>query len=181
MNWQKASGYNRRPTKEQRNDVRALASYGTAQDVIARYLRISTHTLRLPFRDELDSAAIKANQAMTNNLFRNREPGHRGGPQSRLNYRAHWRESSFLDLAVHGGGISGLPKAWGLGIARRVREFRQNPTIGNRRPASHPPITHLHFLHSLYPMRSLDKASRIMPNDGASPRAKTTEDDIDAA
>jgi DNA invertase Pin-like site-specific DNA recombinase len=38
------------PTKEQRNDVRALASCGTAQDVIARYLRISTHTLRLHFR-----------------------------------------------------------------------------------------------------------------------------------
>jgi hypothetical protein len=70
MNWQKASGYNRRPTKEQRNDVRALASYGTAQDVIARYLRISTHTLRLHFRDERETAAIKANQAMTNNLFR---------------------------------------------------------------------------------------------------------------
>ena len=69
MNWQKASGYNRRPTKEQRND-RALASCGTAQDVIARYLRISTHTLRLHFRDELDTAAIKANQAMINNLFR---------------------------------------------------------------------------------------------------------------
>jgi hypothetical protein len=57
MNWQKASGYNRRPTKEQRND-RALASCGTAQDAIARYLRISTHTLRLHFRDELDTAAI---------------------------------------------------------------------------------------------------------------------------
>ena len=58
------------PTKEQQSDVRALASCGNSQAVIANYLHISINTLKLHFAEELSAAAIKANQAVAINLFR---------------------------------------------------------------------------------------------------------------
>jgi hypothetical protein len=40
------------------------------QDKIARYIHISPMTLRLHFREDLEFAAVKANQAVANDLFR---------------------------------------------------------------------------------------------------------------
>jgi TPR repeat protein len=58
------------PTEEARNDVKALASCGVTQDIIARYLHVAPMTLRLHFPEELDFAAMKANQAVAINMFR---------------------------------------------------------------------------------------------------------------
>src|ERR1700731_841411 len=104
------------PTKEQQSDVRALASCGNSQAVIANYLHISINTLKLHFAEELSAAAIKANQAVAINLFRIATRGSGAAAVSAIRYwlnsRAKdlWGESVRLDLAVDGGGISGLLK-----------------------------------------------------------------------
>jgi hypothetical protein len=104
------------PTKEQQSDVRALASCGNSQAVIANYLHISINTLKLHFAEELSAAAIKANQAVAINLFRIATRGTGAAAVSAIKYwlnsRAKdvWGASVRLDLAVDGGGISGLLK-----------------------------------------------------------------------
>lgn len=59
------------PTVESRAQVSALYSYGITQEEIARFLNIDPKTLRLYYRDELDSAHVKANAAVGRFLFQN--------------------------------------------------------------------------------------------------------------
>lgn len=59
------------PTAESRAQVSALYSYGITQEEIARFLSIDPKTLRLHYRDELDSAHIKANAKVGQFLFQN--------------------------------------------------------------------------------------------------------------
>jgi hypothetical protein len=58
------------PTKEQRQQVDAMAAYGVPAESIARVLAISKPTLLKYFRDELDTGHIKANSAVAQSLFR---------------------------------------------------------------------------------------------------------------
>lgn len=57
-------------TEEQRKMVEAMASVGVQQDEICRVLDIDAKTLRKHFREELDTAMIKANAKVAANLFR---------------------------------------------------------------------------------------------------------------
>lgn len=59
------------PTVESRAQVSALYSYGITQEEIARFLNIDPKTLRLHYRDELDSAHVKANAKVGQFLFQN--------------------------------------------------------------------------------------------------------------
>lgn len=59
------------PTAESRAQVSALYSYGITQEEIARFLNIDPKTLRLHYRDELDSAHVKANAKVGQFLFQN--------------------------------------------------------------------------------------------------------------
>jgi len=59
------------PTPESRAQVSALYSYGIPQEEIARFLNIDPKTLRLHYRDELDSAHVKANAAVGRFLYQN--------------------------------------------------------------------------------------------------------------
>lgn len=59
------------PTPESRAQVSALYSYGITQEEIARFLSIDPKTLRLHYRDELDSAHVKANAKVGQFLFQN--------------------------------------------------------------------------------------------------------------
>jgi len=59
------------PTPESRAQVSALYSYGITQEEIARFIGIDPKTLRLHYRDELDSAHIKANAKVGQFLFQN--------------------------------------------------------------------------------------------------------------
>ena len=59
------------PTPESRAQVSALYSYGITQEEIARFLNIDPKTLRLHYRDELDSAHVKANAKVGQFLFQN--------------------------------------------------------------------------------------------------------------
>ena len=103
------------PTEEARNDVKALASCGVTQDIIARYLHVAPMTLRLHFREELDFAAMKANQAVAINMFRIATRGNGSAAVTAgfkwLAIRAGWKETSALDVTMAGGGgLSGLLK-----------------------------------------------------------------------
>ena len=59
------------PTPESHAQVSALYSYGITQEEIARFLSIDPKTLRLHYRDELDSAHVKANAKVGQFLFQN--------------------------------------------------------------------------------------------------------------
>ena len=59
------------PTAESCAQVSALYSYGITQEEIARFLNIDPKTLRLHYRDELDSAHVKANAKVGQFLFQN--------------------------------------------------------------------------------------------------------------
>jgi hypothetical protein len=68
-----------RPTAEQRSQVDAMAAYGVPEVAIAKVLKIAPKTLRKHFRDELDTAHVKANSAVAQSLYRKATSD---GPQS---------------------------------------------------------------------------------------------------
>lgn len=57
-------------TEEQRKMVEAMASVGVQQTEIAVVLGIDAKTLRAHFREELDTAMIRANAKVAANLFK---------------------------------------------------------------------------------------------------------------
>ena len=59
-----------KPSEEGRKMVEAMASVGVPQDEICVVLGIDAKTLRKHFREELDSAMIKANAKVAANLYR---------------------------------------------------------------------------------------------------------------
>ena len=59
------------PTPEQRHIVQLHATIGTPQEDIAKVIGIDPKTLRLHYRDELDSAHVKANAKVGQFLFQN--------------------------------------------------------------------------------------------------------------
>lgn len=58
------------PNEEMRKAVEAMSSVGIPQADIAKAFDISEPTLRKYFRDELDTAAIKANARVAANLYK---------------------------------------------------------------------------------------------------------------
>jgi len=56
-------------TDEQRRTVREMAGCGVPQKDISRAVGISEPTLRRAFRDELDRAAVEANNKVAQSLF----------------------------------------------------------------------------------------------------------------
>ena len=110
-----------------------LASCSVTQDIIARYLHVAPMTLRLHFREELDFAAMKANQAVAINMFRIATTGNGSAAVTAgfkwLAIRAGWKETSALDVTMAGGGgLSGLLKRC-LG---EDAETRNRTRSGNR-------------------------------------------------
>ena len=58
------------PTAANRSIVESMAAYGVPQFDIARVLSISVDTLAKYYREELDTAATRANSQVANNLFK---------------------------------------------------------------------------------------------------------------
>lgn len=85
-----------KPTPEQRTQVDAMAGYGVPEVAIAKVLKIAPATLRKHFRDELDTAHIRANSAVAQSLFKKATGD---GPQSATaaifwaKTRMGWRET----------------------------------------------------------------------------------------
>jgi hypothetical protein len=63
------SRHKHRPTDEQRRQVLSLAGLGLKQDDIAGLLRVAPKTLRLRYRNELNTGATRANAAVAQSLF----------------------------------------------------------------------------------------------------------------
>ena len=60
-----------KPDAKSRAEVSALCSFGVPQESIAEFLGIDAKTLRKYYRDELNSAVIKANAAVGRFLYQN--------------------------------------------------------------------------------------------------------------
>jgi hypothetical protein len=58
------------PTAKDRETVRTMATSGILQADIARVLHVAPKTLRKHCRDELDNAAVVANTAIAQSMFR---------------------------------------------------------------------------------------------------------------
>lgn len=94
------------PTEEGRKMVEAMASVGVPQDEICVVLGIDAKTLRKYFREELDSAMIKANAKVAANLYRQAtKDDFKAAPAAMFwaKTRMGWREK--IDLN-HSGSIN---------------------------------------------------------------------------
>jgi hypothetical protein len=67
------------PDEDTRKKVDAMAGYGVPEHLIARVLNIDPKTLRKYYREELDTAHIRANTAVAQSLYRKATSD---GPQS---------------------------------------------------------------------------------------------------
>jgi ribonuclease HII len=91
------------PTPEQRKMVNAMASVGVPQEEISTVLGIDSKTLRKHFREELDTALIRANAKVAANLFTQAtKDDFRAAPAAMFwaKTRMGWREK--LDVNVTG-------------------------------------------------------------------------------
>lgn len=88
-----------KPTDDQRKTVDGMAAYGVPEAAIAQVIGISVKTLSKYFREELDTAHIRANLAVAQSLWR-KATGE--GPQSVTaaifwaKARMGWRERDFV-------------------------------------------------------------------------------------
>lgn len=104
------------PTPESRAQVSALYSYGITQEEIARFLSIDPKTLRLHYRDELDSAHVKANAKVGQFLFQNASGAtlangatHSDCVRAAMFWaktRMGWRETNGIDLTSSDGSMT---------------------------------------------------------------------------
>ena len=104
------------PTPESRAQVSALYSYGITQEEIARFLSIDPKTLRLHYRDELDSAHVKANAKVGQFLFQNASGAtlkdgatHSDCVRAAMFWaktRMGWRETNQVDLTSSDGSMA---------------------------------------------------------------------------
>jgi hypothetical protein len=89
------------PNRLTREQVDTMAGYGVPETAIARVLKIDAKTLRKYYRDELDTAHVRANSAVAQSLFR-KATGN--GPQSVtaaifwLKCRAGWKDTVTPEL-----------------------------------------------------------------------------------
>jgi hypothetical protein len=91
------------PTDEARRQVEAMAGYGVPQEDIALVIGVDAKTLRLHYRAELDTGAIKANAQVAQTLFKQATTGNTAAAIFWLKARAGWREKHEVE---HSGEIA---------------------------------------------------------------------------
>lgn len=80
------------PTPKERRHVEAMAGYGVPQEDIAKVVGIDAKTLRLHYREEIDTGAIKANTQVAQTLFKQATEGNTSAAIFWLKARAGWRD-----------------------------------------------------------------------------------------
>lgn len=83
------------PTDDQRDLVESLSGLGVPQDGIAKLVKISEVTLRKHFAQEIELGILKANAAVSGNLFRIATGDGKAAATAAffwLKTRARWRE-----------------------------------------------------------------------------------------
>ena len=94
------------PTDPHKKLALTLSGYGVPQEEIARQIGINAETLRLHYREQLDSGTAQANAQIAASLFRKATSD---GPQSAaaamfwLKTRAGWKETTNIE---HSGAVS---------------------------------------------------------------------------
>ena len=131
-----------RPTPEARRQVETMAGFGIHQTEIARLLNIDAKTLRLHFRDELDTGMTKANMRVAQALYTNAVKHNNVAAQIWwTKARMGWKDATAVDVNL-GGQQNNL--LMHLAAAQRVsQEMRaalgERPTIDGTADAVAPP------------------------------------------
>jgi hypothetical protein len=87
------------PTDEQRRQVMTLAGLGITQDQIANLLHLAPKTLRLRYRNELDTGTTEANIRVARSLFNMAtKEGNVAAQIFWLKVRAGWREQQAVNI-----------------------------------------------------------------------------------
>jgi len=82
-----------KPTDKLRKMVKDYSAVGTPQDDIAKVIGIDRNTLAKHYREELDTAATKANAAVAGKLYSQCMAGNTSAMIFWLKTRARWRET----------------------------------------------------------------------------------------
>ena len=91
------------PTEKTRIEVNTLASVGTPQDEIAKYIGVDRKTLTKHYRDELDRAMIGANAQVARRLFKQTE-NNTAAAIFWLKCRAGWVDTQKVEMTGANGG-----------------------------------------------------------------------------
>ena len=105
------------PTKRTRATVESMSGYGIPQEEIARVIGIQEKTLRKHYREELDTAATKANAKVAESLYKKATGWKRNGaPEDErmppdttaaifwAKTRMKWKDTSALEVTGADGG-----------------------------------------------------------------------------
>ncbi len=92
------------PTHEGRELVKLHATVGTTQEGIARILGIDPKTLRLHYRDELDTSRDQANAVIGGALFNKAKAGDTAAQIFWMKTRAGWKETAVVEHTGPDGG-----------------------------------------------------------------------------
>lgn len=96
------------PTEENRITVAKMSAYGMTQDVISKCIGVSEPTLRLYYREELDTAKAKCITEVADRLMDKIRNGDGPSIMFYLKTQGKWREQ---DKDNKEGGESALEKA----------------------------------------------------------------------
>ena len=90
-------------TDEDAKNVEALTIAGVPQKLVSKILKISEHTLRKHYRDELDTSKAKANAVISQSLFKLAREGNVTAQIFWLKTQAGWKEKNALELTGKDG------------------------------------------------------------------------------
>lgn len=96
------------PTTATRGAVESMVAYGIPQDEIAKSLGITKPTLAKHYREEIDTAATRANARVAQTLYKMAtDPNHKSCAASAMFWaktRMGWRETNHVEMSGPGGG-----------------------------------------------------------------------------
>ena len=92
------------PTEENRKTVKAMAGYGIPQEEIAAVIGCDPKTLRLHFREDLDTAATIANARVAQSLFNQATSGNVSAAIFWAKVRMGWTERVVNEHTGRDGG-----------------------------------------------------------------------------
>ena len=99
-----------KPTEKDRQTVSVMVAAGIAQDSIARCIGIDAKTLRKHYREELDTAAEKANAKIAQSLFQQAVGGNTAAAIWWTKSKMGWKDSTRIEnehSGPNGGPIPG--------------------------------------------------------------------------
>lgn len=96
------------PTEQNRRTVESMTAFGIPQAEICKVIKISKPTLRKYYREELDTAATKANSRVGQTIYSIAiDPSHRSCISAAIFWaktRMGWRETNNLEVSGPDGG-----------------------------------------------------------------------------